>query len=810
MRPTYCPSDVLPIPQEKEAISQQRQSALLERIREAELSALQQLRSKQDFMDQRLILIQADLEQARKEEAELSAVLAKEREHGEKLAVEVRKEQQGRESDNARFREALDSLKTDLAAAHNRQLVTYKESLVRYTMNQIVKEQESLQASLLSSWKRILPLARLKRKIVENAFCRQRLAVQKRAMDAFHDEAATTKEQRRLIIGSAQLNAMHTRWMRLRFFYAAWNSYTQFRLRNTLHHMSKSFQQKNPARMWSSLQRSARNLHHDHKRSKHERIKVTATAKQSEEDSPAAVAAEQRGAAEEDAAAEAARKKAEDAAAAKKAEEDVEEAARKKAAADRKKDEDASVEALGKLKETLAAEATAQDNLKKALAAAAEAEAQRKDNEGAAAVAAAAAAQAAKDKKQAQDQVADAIKKKAEEEDALAAKLKAAKEQHDSLEKAAAAAQDKLTEAQAAAEAAANQRKASEAAAEKAAQAAAASVEQQGAVSEQSGVGVVMNFFTNVFSPSKIPAPVASLRPRVAGLRPQRAKSPQRKHVAIGQTKSKPRTVRHAGEVILQVRTLNPETAAFIMVKVFINWRTLAHDRRIVNGIHRYIKLKQIRMVFFCASTSVWVTLLLNWCHSMLCCLTKLCQTHAHKHTHKHAHTHTPHHTHTTQRFRNVIRCLSEWRHQFVAARNMAHARASLFHKKAEQILAEHVFDGWKAVFARNSLHKRLFGRIMARTSYRKKEFLRFAVEAWANVVFNMWAVPRRLEVCVHVPECIRVSFNNLYLSVSVTAMSMAHFWISLMIFLCVIFLHTGMLRMNFRILFRTPLHKSK
>ena len=76
MRPTYCPSDVLPIPQEKEAISQQRQSALLERIREAELSALQQLRSKQDFMDQRLILIQADLEQARKEEAELSAVLA--------------------------------------------------------------------------------------------------------------------------------------------------------------------------------------------------------------------------------------------------------------------------------------------------------------------------------------------------------------------------------------------------------------------------------------------------------------------------------------------------------------------------------------------------------------------------------------------------------------------------------------------------------------------------------------------------------------------------------------------------------------
>ena len=228
--------------------------------------------------------------------------------------------------------------------------------------------------------------------------------------------------------------------------------------------------------------------------------------------------------------------------------------------------------------------------------------------------------------------------------------LKEAEARKQKAEKAAAAAQDKLKEAQAAAEAAANQRKASEAAAEKAAQAAAASVEQQGAVSEQSGVGVVMNFFTNVFSPSKIPAPVASLRPRVAGLRPQRAKSPQRKHVAIGQTKSKPRTVRHAGEVILQVRTLNPETAAFIMVKVFINWRTLAHDRRIVNGIHRYIKLKQIRMVFFCASTSVWVTLLLNWCHSMLCCLTKLCQTHAHKHTHKHARTHTPHHTHTPHR----------------------------------------------------------------------------------------------------------------------------------------------------------------
>ena len=28
------------------------------------------------------------------------------------------------------------------------------------------------------------------------------------------------------------------------------------------------------------------------------------------------------------------------------------------------------------------------------------------------------------------------------------------------------------------------------------------------------------------------------------------------------------------------------------------------------------------------------------------------------------------------------------------------------------------------------------------------------AVEEWANVVFNLWAVPRRLEVALHVAYC--------------------------------------------------------
>jgi len=111
----WCQTNVLHKPQEREAIWHQKQAALLEQVREAELSALQQLRSKQDSADQRLSLIQADLEQAREKEVELAAALLKERERGAELAVKVMEEEQGRQDDHDRYSEALALLKTDHA-----------------------------------------------------------------------------------------------------------------------------------------------------------------------------------------------------------------------------------------------------------------------------------------------------------------------------------------------------------------------------------------------------------------------------------------------------------------------------------------------------------------------------------------------------------------------------------------------------------------------------------------------------------------------------------------------------------------------
>jgi hypothetical protein len=77
-----------------------------------------------------------------------------------------------------------------------------------------------------------------------------------------------------------------------------------------------------------------------------------------------------------------------------------------------------------------------------------------------------------------------------------------------------------------------------------------------------------------------------------------------------------------------------------------------------------------------------------------------------------HMYTTTP----TTQRFRCVMRCLSEWRRQLITAKSMASARAESS-QKSEKVLAAHILDGWKAVVDRNNLHKWLFGRLMARYS---------------------------------------------------------------------------------------------
>jgi hypothetical protein len=72
--------------------------------------------------------------------------------------------------------------------------------------------------------------------------------------------------------------------------------------------------------------------------------------------------------------------------------------------------------------------------------------------------------------------------------------------------------------------------------------------------------------------------------------------------------------------------------------------------------------------------------------------------------------------TPTTQRFRRVLRCLSEWRRQLITAKSMASARAESS-QKSEKVLAAHILDGWKAVVDRNNLHKWLFGRLMSRCS---------------------------------------------------------------------------------------------
>ena len=81
---------------------------------------------------------------------------------------------------------------------------------------------------------------------------------------------------------------------------------------------------------------------------------------------------------------------------------------------------------------------------------------------------------------------------------------------------------------------------------------------------------------------------------------------------------------------------------------------------------------------------------------------------------HAKLHIYTP--TPATQRFRRVMRCLSEWRLQLITAKSIASVRAESC-QKLENILAAHILDGWKAVVDRNNLHKWLFGRWMAKYS---------------------------------------------------------------------------------------------
>jgi hypothetical protein len=190
----WCQSNVLHKPQEKEAIWHRKQAALLEQVRDAELSALLQVRSKQDSADQRLSLIQADLEQAREKEVELAAALLKERERGAELAVKVMEEEQGRQDDHDRYSEALALLRTDHA----------------------------------------------------------------------HKQHA----QHRCIAASAHLNAMYTRWIVLQFVYATWNSYTKLRRREILQSISTRLKNKNSIRTWSSVQRAACTLRHANHSSK--------------------------------------------------------------------------------------------------------------------------------------------------------------------------------------------------------------------------------------------------------------------------------------------------------------------------------------------------------------------------------------------------------------------------------------------------------------------------------------------------------------------------------------------------------------